>query len=76
MSENDYIAEYVKEKHAYLLKTVDFACWRAGRIIAEMITGAVEIFKTIDFKDISTEQLLGEEHGFNNGNFGTQHNDA
>ena len=34
MSENDYIAEYVKEKHPGLLGA-DYAIWRLGRMIGE-----------------------------------------
>ena len=34
MTENDYIAEYVKEKHPGLLGA-DFALWRMGRGLVE-----------------------------------------
>lgn len=44
MSENDYIAEYIKEKHPELISGMDFALWRIGRTIShlcEQVTDAV-----------------------------------
>lgn len=35
MTENDYIAEYVKERHPGILG-FDFAMWRLGRKIVEI----------------------------------------
>lgn len=36
MSENDYIAEYVKENHPETIKTVHFLAWKANRQIADL----------------------------------------
>lgn len=34
MSENDYIAEYVKERHPGIL-SIDYAAWRLARAVSE-----------------------------------------
>lgn len=33
MTENDYIAEYVKEKRPEIIHTLDFHFWKFGRVI-------------------------------------------
>lgn len=37
MTENDYIAEYVKERCPELLNTVDFSLWKFRRALNEAI---------------------------------------
>lgn len=34
MTENDYIAEYVKERHPGIL-SIDYAAWRLARAVSE-----------------------------------------
>ena len=46
MTENDYIAEYIKEKHESLLG-VDFAVWKVFRIAANLVRQIVDIAKQI-----------------------------
>ena len=46
MSENDYIAEYIKEKYPRLLG-VEFAFWKCGRVIQTMGQEIVEAFKNM-----------------------------
>ena len=46
MSENDYIAEYIKEKYPRLLG-VEFAFWKCGRAIQTMAQDIVEVFKNM-----------------------------
>ena len=36
MSENDYIAEYVKEKMPSIIKTADFQLWKVCRAIGKL----------------------------------------
>ena len=66
MSENDYIAEYIKEKYPRLLG-VDFAIWKFGRAIQTMAQEIVDIFKGMTpeereeaLKEAADESLEGE----------------
>lgn len=47
MTNNDYIAEYVKEKHSGLLG-FDFGMWRIARAIKELAKGIQEFVKQSD----------------------------
>ena len=47
-SENDYIAEYVREKHPSILGA-DYALWKIGKIGADFITQFVDAIKNIDW---------------------------
>lgn len=67
MSENDYIAEYIKEKYPRLLG-VDFAFWKCGRAIQTMAQEIVDIFKGMTpeereeaLREAADESLEGEE---------------
>lgn len=51
MTENDYIAEYVKENYPNILG-VNFAFWKMGRIMNKVAKEIVEVFKNIDTKDL------------------------
>ena len=51
MTENDYIAEYIKEKHASLLG-FDFAVWKMMRVVGDTIRAVVDIAKTVDPEDL------------------------
>lgn len=46
MSENDYIAEYIKEKHRGLLG-VDFALWRISRMAMDFVWGFSDVMGSI-----------------------------
>lgn len=46
MTENDYIAEYIKEKHASLLG-FDFAMWRISRMAMDFVYGFSDVMGTI-----------------------------
>lgn len=44
MTENDYIAEYIKEKRPELIKSFDYLIWKMGKILenfAEDVTDAL-----------------------------------
>ncbi len=45
MTENDYIAEYVKERCPEIIQTVDFSFWKLGRSISEFGEELVKSFK-------------------------------
>ena len=52
MTENDYIAEYIKERHPGDLG-FDFALWKVARKIREFGKELVEIFTPTEFKEES-----------------------
>lgn len=54
MTENDYIAEYVKEKHPGLLGA-DFALWKFSRIAIESVRRFQESMKSIKWNEIAEE---------------------
>lgn len=54
MTENDYIAEYVKEKHPGLLGA-DYAIWKVGKITVEVFRGFRDSMKTIKWDEIAEE---------------------
>lgn len=67
MSENDYIAEYIKERYPKLLG-VEFAFWKFGRAIQTMAQDIIEIFKNMTpeereeaLREAADESLYGEE---------------
>ena len=43
MTDNDYIAEYIKEKHPNILG-LDFAIWKGARIIRYAVSSLSSIF--------------------------------
>lgn len=49
MSENDIIAEYIKERMPELLTTCDFALYRFGRRLKEMASDVAEAAMKIDW---------------------------
>ena len=53
MSENDYIAEYVKEKHPEIIESFDFALWKATKILSDSAQKAFETIKIIDFSELN-----------------------
>ena len=56
MTENDYIAEYVKEKRPEIIGTVDFITWKLGRLLAdsmnELCRGLKNACKNLSSDDI------------------------
>ena len=53
LSENDVIAEYVKEKCPELLKTMDFALYKFGAAIREARDKAAGAIMEIDFSALN-----------------------
>ena len=48
MTENDYIAEYIKEHHSDLLG-FEFSLWKVGRMSAEAVNKIKEALCSIDW---------------------------
>lgn len=51
MTDNDYIAEYVREKHPGILG-VDFAIWKAGKVAAEGLRNIVKALNGLSYEEI------------------------
>lgn len=69
MSENDYIAEFIKEKYPKLLG-MDYTAWKMGRLLGDVIGKVVDAFSSIDWQQATkymkehTEESEGEEGDF------------
>lgn len=67
MTENDYIAEYVKERHKDILG-LDFAIWKTIRAFSEVIKGLSKTITSVDIKnekkEAQREKLEAEERGY------------
>lgn len=66
MTENDYIAEYIKERHGDLLG-FEYVMWRANRVAKEIAQRLVSIFENVDLSKIvtarETEETKEESEG-------------
>ena len=51
MTDNDYIAEYVKKKHPGILG-FDYAMWRMARSISEMFDSLTKTLSRIDWNTV------------------------
>lgn len=62
MSENDYIAEYVKEKRPEIIQTTDFLFWKIGRTLGDFVDVATKAFTDFLKGGGNVEEMLtGEE---------------
>ena len=59
-SENDYIAEYIKEKHPSLLGA-DFAFWKIGKIGADFAVQFAEAIKSINWPTLQEYEKIEEK---------------
>lgn len=60
-TENDYIAEYIKEKHPSLLGA-DYALWKIGKAAANFAVQFAEAIKSIDWpKALQEYEKIEEE---------------
>ena len=66
-SENDYIAEYVRQKHPEILQSLDFLCWKAGHVLSDALKTAADaivgLFKGLSLEDIKELKEEQEEGG-------------
>ncbi len=60
MTENDYIAEYVKERCPELLNTMDYNLWKLGKAVSGAVQTLVEGFKAIDWSKVPIDDLVKE----------------
>lgn len=44
MSENDYIAEYIKERYPELIRTTDYAVWRFTKALSNVASKFAKAF--------------------------------
>ena len=58
MTDNDYIAEYVKERHSGILG-FDFSIWKMARKITETAKAIGEVFRNIDTEDL--QKMMEEQ---------------
>lgn len=63
MSENDYIAEYIKEKRPEIISSFDFFMWKMAKMIAGTVKSIVDAFSGIDLStvDLSALQQAAED---------------
>ena len=63
MSENDYIAEYIKERRPELIRSFDFILWKMSRITANAVKKIIDTFSGIDLLsvDLSALQQAAED---------------
>lgn len=59
MTENDYIAEYIKERHRELLG-FEYVMWRANRVAREYVQRVASIFENVDLSKIVTARETEE----------------
>ena len=64
MTDNDYIAEYVKERHSGLLG-FDFAIWKMAKKIQETAQATGEVFRNISPEDL--QKMMEEWEKENDG---------
>ena len=60
MSENDIIAQYVREKYPEILTSVDFGLYKFSLTWRNMVNDLKEAFKNIDFSKLA-ERVNGSE---------------
>ena len=63
MSENDYIAEYIKERRPVLIRSFDFILWKMSRITVDAVKKIIDAFSGIDLSsvDLSALQQAAED---------------
>lgn len=61
MRENDYIAEYIKEKRPEIISSFDFFMWKMEKIIAGTVKSVVDAFSGIDLSSVDLSALQQAE---------------
>lgn len=64
MRENDYIAEFIKEKYPELLG-MDYMFWKVVRLIGDAIGKVVDAFSSIDFQQAAKNYIKEHPEGLN-----------
>lgn len=60
MTENDYIAEYVKERCPELLNTMDYSLWKLGKAVIVAFQTMVDNIKASDWSKVLIDDLVKE----------------
>lgn len=53
VTEDDYIAEYIREKYPFILG-FEFALWKFARQLSNTVRDTIEMFKSINWKEIES----------------------
>ena len=61
MSENDYIAEYIKERRPELIRSFDFILWKMSRITVDAAKKIIDTFSGIDLSSVDLSALQQAE---------------
>lgn len=63
MTENDYIAEYIKEKRPEIISSLDFVFWKIGKSVEVAISGIASGLKNvfISEKEEQDNDIQGDE---------------
>lgn len=63
MTENDYIAEYVKEKRPEIIETPSYLIWRIGKTVSNMVNDIIDTFRKIDWSEVDLSEIEEEQDG-------------
>lgn len=61
MTENDYIAEYIKEKRPEIIETPSYLIWRIGKTVSNMVGDIIDTFRKIDWSKVDLIEIEKEE---------------
>lgn len=61
MTENDYIAEYVKEKRPEIIETPSFLIWKIGKTVSNMVNDIIDTFRNIDWSEVDLSEIEEEQ---------------
>lgn len=61
MTENDYIAEYIKEKRPEIIETPSFYMWRLGKSLSNIVNVVIDSFSKIDWSKVDLSEIEKEE---------------
>lgn len=56
MSENDYIAEYIKEKKPEIIGTIDFVVWKIGKLVSNTVKVVTETITAQEIANYINDQ--------------------
>ncbi len=59
MTDNDYVAEYIKENYPQLLG-LDYGLWKIRRVAGEAVQKMVAVFQNIDWATINEVQTADQ----------------
>lgn len=63
MTENDYIAEYVKEKRPEIIETPSYLIWRIGKTVSNLADDIIDAFRKIDWSEVDLSEIEEEKNG-------------